>query len=198
MISTNLQPLPLVFARSCDGRSRPHPWGKEAKAFVRKYFRHIIALYAPGTGMPTENNRVDLDPSVRDDWGIPVLRVTHRRHPLDVRSSYFLRNRMIEILRAAGAREDFLPKPATDEAIEQATRNITQGGLGEHQAGGCRMGNDPKTSVVNRHCQLHDVDNVFVADAGVFPTIGGFNPSLSIQANAFRVSAHIIGERNKS
>jgi choline dehydrogenase-like flavoprotein len=194
MISTNLQPLPLVFARSCDGRLGPHPWGKEAKAFVRKYFRHVIALYAPGTGMPTENNRVDLDPSVRDEWGIPVLRVTHRAHPIDVRSSYFLRNRMIEILRAAGAREEFLPPPATEEAIDQATRNITRGGLGEHQAGGCRMGNDPRTSVVTRHCQLHDVDNVFVADASVFPSIGGFNPSLTIQANAFRVSAHIIKE----
>ncbi len=56
------------------------------------------------------------------------------------------------------------------------------------------MGNDPKTSVVDRHCRLHDVGNVFVVDGSVFPTIGGFNPSMTIQANAFRVCAHIVQE----
>ncbi len=168
------------------------PWGKPAKDFIRKYFRRSLPLYSPGQGMPTENNRVDLDPTLRDAWGIPVVRVTHRVHPMDVRSSNFLHNRMIEIVRAAGAVEELLPKRPSDEEIEERTKNINWGGLGEHQVGGCRMGNDPKSSVLNKHCQAHDVDNLFVVDGSCFPTLGGFNPSLTIQANAFRVSDYVV------
>lgn len=182
---------PLAFARACDGRFGPHPWGKAAKDFVRKQFSHCLGLYAPGQGMPTETNRVDLDPTVRDAWGIPVVRVTHQVSAMDVRSSFFFRNRMIEILRAAGAAEELLPKPAGEEEIEQVVQHRNWGGLGEHQAGGCRMGHDPKSSVVNPNGQLHDVDNVFVVDASLLPTLGGFNPALTIQANAFRISAYL-------
>jgi choline dehydrogenase-like flavoprotein len=159
---------------------------------VRKNFSRCVALYSPGQGLPTENNRVDLDPSVRDAWGIPVLRVTHRAHPLDVRCSAFFRNRMIDVLRAAGAIEEMLPEPYSEEEIDQRANNVTWGGLGEHQVGGCRMGSDPKASVLNKDCQTHDVDNLFVVDGSCFPTIGGFNPALTIQANAFRVSEIII------
>ena len=62
---------------------------------------------------------------------------------------------------------------------------------GQHQAGTCRMGNDPKTSVVDAHCKVHDVDNLFVVDASVHVTNGGFNPVLTILANAYRVSEFI-------
>lgn len=188
--SEDRQPLP--FAQSCGGRFGARPWGKDAKDFVRKYFRRALALYSPGQGMPTENNRVDLDPTVRDAWGIPVVRLTHRVHPLDFRSTQFLRSRMIELLRAAGAIEELLPKPLSEEEIEERSKNIDWGGVSEHQVGGCRMGNDPKTSVLNRSCQTHDVDNLFVVDGSCFPTIGGFNPSLTIQANAFRVADYIV------
>lgn len=144
--------------------------------------------------MPTENNRVDIDPTVRDAWGIPVVRLTHRVHPMDVRSSHFFHNRMIEILKAAGAIEEFLPRPFTEDQTEEATKQINYGGLGDHQVGGCRMGNDPTSSVLNRFCQTHDVDNLFVVDGSCFPTIGGFNPSLTIQTNAFRVAQYITKE----
>jgi choline dehydrogenase-like flavoprotein len=185
---------PLLFAEDCAGILGARPWGKAAKDFVRKYFRHSVSLYAPGQGMPTETNRVDLDPEVRDTWGIPVIRITHRTHPLDMRCNYFFKNRMIEILRAAGAIEELLPKPITEEEIEAKTKNINHGGLDEHQVGGCRMGNDPKTSVLNKYCQAHDVDNLFAVDGSCFPTIAGFNPSLTIQANAFRVSDYVKKE----
>lgn len=185
---------PLFFAEQGVRNQGARPWGRAAKDFVRKYFTRCLALYAPGQGMPTENNRVDLDSTVRDAWGIPVVRLTHRVHPMDVRSSHFFRNRMIEVLRAAGAIEELLPRPLTEEEVEQACKNINYGGLGEHQVGGCRMGSDRKASVLNRYCQAHDVDNLFVLDGSCFPTIGGFNPSLTIQANAFRVSDYITKE----
>jgi choline dehydrogenase-like flavoprotein len=59
---------------------------------------------------------------------------------------------------------------------------------GQHQAGTCRMGNDPKGSVVNRSCQVHDVDNLFVIDSSVHVTNGGFNPVLTIMAVAYLAS----------
>jgi len=63
---------------------------------------------------------------------------------------------------------------------------------GQHQAGTCRMGNDPKTSVVDRYCRIHDVDNVYVIDASVHVTNGGFNPVLTILALAYYASDHLI------
>jgi choline dehydrogenase-like flavoprotein len=61
-----------------------------------------------------------------------------------------------------------------------------------HQAGTCRMGDDPKGSVVNRYCQIHDVDNVFVIDSSVHVTNGGFNPALTIMAVAYYASAALV------
>jgi choline dehydrogenase-like flavoprotein len=63
---------------------------------------------------------------------------------------------------------------------------------GQHQAGTCRMGNDPMTSVVNRHCQVHDIENLFVIDASVHVTNGGFNPVLTIMAIAYYASEHLV------
>ena len=193
VITTNSEyRQPLAFARTCGWHFGPRPWGKAAKAFVRKYFRRAVSIGSPGQGMPTELNRVDLDPTVRDAWGLPVVRTTHRVHPLDIQSSFFLTNRCIEILRAAGAIEELLPKPLTGEDLGRAIKSNQRGGLGEHQVGGCRMGKDPRGSVLNQYCQAHDVDNLFVVDGSCFPTIGGFNPALTIQANAFRVSEFIL------
>jgi choline dehydrogenase-like flavoprotein len=63
---------------------------------------------------------------------------------------------------------------------------------GQHQAGTCRMGDDPKTSVVNRYCQVHDVDNLFVVDGSPHVTNGAFNPALTIMAVAYFASDHLL------
>ncbi len=66
-----------------------------------------------------------------------------------------------------------------------------------HEIGGCRMGDDPKTSVVNRHCQTHDVPNLFVVDASVFPSASEKNPTHTIMALAARAADHIAGRLKK-
>ena len=63
---------------------------------------------------------------------------------------------------------------------------------GQHQAGTCRMGNDPHGSVVNKYCQIHDVDNLFVIDSSVHVTNGGFNPALTIMAVAYYASSALV------
>ena len=63
---------------------------------------------------------------------------------------------------------------------------------GQHQAGTCRMGNDPQTSVVDKYCRVHDVDNLYVIDGSVHVTNGGFNPVLTIMAIAYYASDNLV------
>jgi choline dehydrogenase-like flavoprotein len=111
---------------------------------------------------------------------VPLLRMTGKRHEEDLRTARFIASKAEAILKAAGAVETFLKLPGTATSF------------GQHQAGTCRMGNDPKTSVTNSYCHLHEVDNVFIVDGSVHVTNGGFNPSLTIQAVAFRASEYIV------
>jgi len=108
-----------------------------------------------------------------------VVRLSGGRHPHDAVTAKFIAEKAQDWLREAGAIKTWLRLPGS--------------GLsgGQHQAGTCRMGNDPKTSVVNANCQVHGVDNLFVADGSVHVTNGGFNPVLTILADAYRVSAFI-------
>jgi len=118
---------------------------------------------------------------VKDYWGIPVARLSGRKHPHTLEIARFTAGKAETWLQEAGAVQTWrrIPGPSLSG--------------GQHQAGTCRMGNDPKTSVVDRDCRLHDVDNVYVIDASVHVTNGGFNPVLTIFANAYR-SAHRLLE----
>ena len=132
--------------------------------------------------MPAEFNRVEIDPDLRDGWGIPALRITRRFLPIDIEHSKFVSARQPEILEAAGA-------------IEIWSAPAGRGGyLGQHQCGTCRMGEDPKTSVLNRYCQSHDVDNLFVIDTSCFVPFAGHKPTLTAQAIAYWPSDYIRRE----
>jgi choline dehydrogenase-like flavoprotein len=132
--------------------------------------------------MPVVTNRVEIDPTLRDAWGIPALRVTRDWQPLDIKHAEFIAAKQREILQAAGA-------------IEIWSAPTGRGfGIGQHQCGTCRMGTDPKTSVLNRYCQTHDVDNLFIVDTSPFVTFPGHNPSLTAQALAYWSTAYIARE----
>jgi len=155
-------------------------WGKAHKDFMRTWFRRSIMIMGPSQEMPVFSSRVQVDPKVRDYWGIPVARLSGVDHPHNIELCKFASDKAELWLKEAGA-------------IQVARRQKTQSALsaGQHQAGTCRMGNDPKTSVVDKHCKLHDVDNLFVIDASVHVTNGGFNPALTIMAVAYYASDYI-------
>ena len=155
-------------------------WGQAHKDGMRKYYRNTIAVMGPTQEMPMFDARVQADPVVKDRWGIPVARLSGDKHPHSVEISTAMTEHAARWLREAGAAEVWPRMPG---------RGLSGG---QHQAGTCRMGNDPKTSVVNRHCQVHDVDNVFVVDASVHVTNGGFNPVLTIMALGYWSSEHIV------
>jgi choline dehydrogenase-like flavoprotein len=149
----------------------------------REYFNHSMAVAMVVHDMPQHDNRVDLDEKVTDAWGLPVARITLTPHPNDLAMGRWLIDRNAEILEAAGAHKVYRVY------IDRITGNCS------HQHGTTRMGNDPDTSVLDRNCRAHEVDNLFVVDGGPFPTATGANPTLTIMANAWRVADHIAAGR---
>jgi len=152
-------------------------WGKAHKDFMRRYYRRNILVFGPTQDVPTWDGRVQLDPKVKDRWGIPVLRISGSNHEQTVRTANKQAERAEAWLKEAGAVITYQRKAARGSASGH-----------QHQSGTCRMGKDPRTSVVDAACRVHEVPNLFVIDASVHVTNGGFNPVLTIYANAFRAS----------
>jgi choline dehydrogenase-like flavoprotein len=172
--------LPYAFTRR---RPPGEPsWGAGHKRFQRKYLRRFIGIHGPVQEMPVFDSRVEVDPSVKDYWGIPVARISGQRHAHDIEICRFISGKAEAWLREAGAVKIWPSIPGRT-TVPSA-----------HQAGTCRMGNDPKTSVTNRFGQIHDVDNLFVADGSLHVTNGGFNPVLTILALGYWVSDYIRRE----
>ena len=159
-------------------------WGQEHKDFMRRYYKRTMGIQGPVQEMPLWDSRAEVDPKVKDRWGIPVARLSGGRHPHTVEICEFLSRQAQRWVDEAGA--------------VQSWRSVPGDGLsaGQHQSGTCRMGDDPKTSVVDRYCRVHDVDNLYVVDGSVHVTNGGFNPVLTIMAIAYWASHHILENRS--
>jgi choline dehydrogenase-like flavoprotein len=154
------------------------PWGAEYKRMLRDYYTHTVEINGHTTSLPLETNSVSLDPEVTDKWGEPAIRVTYRDHPDDLATMRFMQDRSVELLEAAGAQRIWRTP-------------IAETNIGAHLLGTCRMGDDPATSVVDRYHRAHDVRNLFLCDGGSFVTSGRGQPTMTIQALAFRASEHI-------
>jgi len=148
-------------------------YGAELKEFLDDY-PYTAAWWAHAEGLPNEANAITLDPEIKDKRGLPVARLTYEWGENDVRLAAAARDKAAEMMKASGAR-------------------AVRIGLyyGAHAMGGCRMGTDPKTSVVNRFGQTHDIRNLFVCDTSVFVTGAGVNPTLTAMALASRSSEFI-------
>ncbi len=155
-------------------------WGAAHKDFVRTAYKRTVSVMGPVQEMPLFDSRVQVDAKIKDRWGIPVARLSGRKHPHTLEIARFMAGKAEAWLKEAGAVNTW--------------QRIPGQGLsgGQHQAGTCRMGVDARTSVVDRDCRIHDVDNVYVIDASVHVTNGGFNPALTILANAYRTSANLL------
>lgn len=180
MLANEFIAMPYLFSRN---RPRGEPsWGRAHKEYQRKYYKHTLHVMGPVQEMPVFEARIDVDPEVQDYWGLPVARLSGNRHQHDVQIAEFIADKAERLLKEAGCFRTWKSVPGL--------------GLsgGQHQAGTCRMGNDPKTSVTNRFGQVHQVDNLFVADGSLNVTNGGFNPVLTILALGYWVSNHIKTE----
>lgn len=154
-------------------------WGAEYKKALKHYYTHTVYSFGHTTSLPLERNSISLDPNAKDAWGLPVMRVTYKDHPDDLKIMKFFADRGLELLEAAGAKQKW------SRPVEEQT-------FGVHLLGTCRMGNDPMRSVVNKYHKAHDVPNLFVCDGSSFVTSGRGQPTCTIQALAYRASDHII------
>lgn len=182
----------ILLISSSDGplQSGTGYWGKKALTFYNEIYPYKMDLSYVGEGLPTAYNRVEIDENQKDRYGMPGTVITYRPHPFDLNAGKYIEKRSKEILKMAGGITEEVASPEIASFLKKKT---TASRL-FHCSGGCRFGEDPKTSVLNTDCQLHDVDNLYVTDASVFPTGSGVNPTLTIQANALRVGS-LIAEK---
>jgi len=174
-IDSRIGPQPIIWAdRIADDE---HLWGSAYKKRLADFPRTMQAAWH-GTSLPLETNSVELDPELKDAWGMPAMRVTYNDHPDDLALMRFLQARCAEIMDAAGAIK------VTNSPIKPQTSSV-------HMLGTCRMGNDPAKSVVDRYHRSHDIPNLFVCDGSSLVTSGRGQPTLTIQALAFRAAEHI-------
>jgi gluconate 2-dehydrogenase alpha chain len=149
-------------------------WGAEWKKQVAKYYNHTINIGLHGSSMSSRANFLDLDPTYKDAWGLPLLRMTFDFTPNDLRMAQFVTEKAKQIGERMGGKlvSASARKGPWDTTVYQTT----------HNTGGHVMGNDPKTSVVNKYLQSWDVPNVFVVGASAFPQNASWNPTGTVGA----------------
>ncbi|MCX7621813.1 MAG: GMC family oxidoreductase, partial [Acidimicrobiales bacterium] len=146
-----------------------------------------------GEDLPQPTNCVDLDPRVRDAWGVPSGRVTYRPHRHELVASRHFSTILERVMTEAGAEWAFTTtSPPTGEREDLIHANpLGIAPASRHIMGTCRMGADPATSVVGPESRFHDFENLLCADSSVFVTSAGYGPTLTLAALSAR-AAHLL------
>jgi choline dehydrogenase-like flavoprotein len=161
-------------------------FGPDWRRKVRSEIPYYFGMMVQGECLPRYDNYVALDPEKKDAWGIPALHIVASYGENEHAMAKAMRNDVMEILDAMKIVD---PQPP-GEQLSAFGKNI-------HECGTARMGHDPKKSVVNSFCQLHDAKNVFVTDGAVFVTQGCYEPTLTIMAISARAGDYIVAEYAK-
>ncbi len=153
-------------------------WGSEWKKAAAKYFNRSFSITIQGACQSYRSNYLDLDPTYRDAYGLPLLRMTFDRHENETKMSVWLTNKAAEIAKAVGpAKMNVSPRTGKYTIVPYQST---------HNTGGAVMGADPATSAVNKYLQSWDVPNVFAVGASAFPQNGGYNPTGTVGALTFQ------------
>jgi len=167
-------PSPISMAFGTPG------WGSNHKKAVINMFGRRAGIRPNCEQLPDERNKVELDSSAVDQYGVPLARITYESFENDLKVQAAAKQQIIDICEASGATEIFPNNP--DPMFNS------------HPVGTCRMGNNSADSVINKFCQSHEVPNLFITDGSCFVTNGTSNPSLTIQALATRTAEYIANE----
>ncbi len=160
-------------------------YGSSYKRKIKNYFDNVKKLKFEVfvDWLPTDNCFVALDDKVKDKWGDPVAKIRIGNHPHDLEVGRHLASQGEKILEAMGAKNIY--------------SGISGAPPSNLQAGGCRFGDDPKTSVLDANCKSHEVDNLYITDGSFMPTGGSVTYTWTIYANSFRVADKIIERLKK-
>ena len=166
-------------------------YGETLKNEYRRFYGATINLAGRGEMIPNANSYCEIDPNTVDKFGIPVLRFHFRFSDHEVKQAKHMQDTFRAIIQEMGG-------TATSAMPSEASGyGLAAGGVIIHEIGTTRMGNNPSTSVLNKHCQAHDVRNLFVTDGGPFVTQSDKNPTWTILALSLRASQFIAEERKK-
>lgn len=161
-------------------------YGRKLKEDARRYYGSFVGFAGRGEMIPNENSYCEIDPVVKDKWGIPVLRFHWKWSDHETRQAAHMQTTFADIIGAMGGR-------VTGKVKTDGSEAISPGGFIIHEVGGAMMGANPQTSVTNEWCQTWDVKNLFLTDGAVFVSNADKNPTLTIMALAWRASDHIAG-----
>lgn len=154
-------------------------FGQDLKMRLKSYFteqrKFKFEIFVDW--LPTDNCRVELDNKVTDKWGDPVAQVWIGHHEHDLKVGKYLAEKCERLFNELG--------------MKNVDTNISGSVSPNLQAGGCRFGNDPVTSVLDKNCKAHEVDNLYITDGSFMPTGGSVTYTFTIYANAFRVAEHL-------
>lgn len=177
------------FDGTCDQREG---YGVSLKQGCRSDYGTFIGFAGRGEMIPNANSFCEIDPNVVDKWGIPVLRFHFAWSENEIRMAKDMQETFQSIVEAAGG--TFY---GNLRGAGKSPYGISEGGTIVHELGTVRMGNDPKTSVLNKNSQAHDVRNVFVTDGASFVTGPEKNPTLTIMALSWKASEYLIEQSRK-
>jgi choline dehydrogenase-like flavoprotein len=164
-------------------------YGKPLKDDYRKYYGATIGFSGRGEMIPNDDSYCEIDPTMVDRWGIPVLRFHWKWTDYETKQVKHMQETFRALVAEMGG-QVFTPMPGPERGY-----GIANGGAIIHELGGVRMGADPKTSALNANCQAHDVPNLFVTDGGPFVTQADKNPTWTILALSWRTSDYIARQR---
>ncbi|CAI6075911.1 GMC family oxidoreductase [Cohnella sp. JJ-181] len=164
-------------------------WGAEFKANSVKYANRFLSVGGQGSSMPFQHHFLDLDPTYKDAYGDPLVRLTFDFEEQDRQLAMYVSNRCADIMKEMGANH-------IDQLKSLGPYEITMY-QSTHNTGGVVMGASPDTSAVNTYAQMWDAENVFVVGASAFPHNSGYNPTGTVGALAYRTAEGIIKYRQK-
>ncbi len=177
-----------------DEFGKPSPnggYGQGLKKDIRQIYGSTVGMSGRGESVPRFDNYCEIDPAVVDKFGIPVLRFNYKWTDQEINQAKHMQDTFEEILTGSGA-QLLGTKPGADSLY-----GLAAPGRIIHEVGTARMGNDPKTSVLNSNSQAHDCKNLFVVDAGSFVSQADKNPTWTILALSWRTSDFIVSELKK-
>lgn len=163
-------------------------YGKKFKEDARRYYGASMGFTGRGEMIPNDDCYCEIDPNVKDKWGIPVLRFFWKWADYELKQVEHMQRTFADIVNSMGGKA----RPQTN-----GLKAIEQGGKIIHEVGGALMGSDPKTSVCNKWNQTHDVKNLFLTDGTPFCSNADKNPTLTIMALAWRASDYMLSEMQK-
>ena len=166
-------------------------YGASLKKAIHERYGCVVGLSGRGEMIPNEHSYCDIDPNVVDRYGIPVLRFSWRWSEHEIKQAKHMHSTFTEIIENMGGRVLGLRNPEREDG------GISTGGTIIHELGTVRMGNDPKKSALNKYCQAHEHNNLFVADAAPFVSNPDKNPTLTICAMAWRTAEYLAEEMKK-